>query len=141
LINKSWDELGKIRQEEIVVLISFTILVLLWFFRDPGFIPGWIQIFPEPSYITDGVPALLVGTILFFIPAEKSGFFCGKLENGPSRSVLNWKQYQENMNWGVLLVIGGGFAMANASDISGFSAFVATGIQENLNGLPGRNHK
>ena len=31
---------------------AFVSLVLLWFFRDPGFIPGWIQLFPVPSFIT-----------------------------------------------------------------------------------------
>ena len=70
------------------------------------------------------------------IPAEKTGLICGKLENGPSRSVLNWKTYQAKMNWGVLLVIGGGFAMANASDLSGFSSWFASGLQRAVENLP-----
>ena len=61
---------------------------------------------------------------------------CGKLENGPSRSVLTWKIYQAKMNWGVLLVIGGGFAMANASDLSGFSSWFASGLQRAVENLP-----
>ena len=70
------------------------------------------------------------------IPAEKTGLICGKLENGPSRSVLSWKIYQAKMNWGVLLVIGGGFAMANASDLSGFSSWFASGLQRAVENLP-----
>ena len=119
LINRSWQELGKIRQEEILVTLSFLLLVLLWFFRKPGFMPGWTEIFPEPSFITDGVPALLIATILFILPAERTGLICGRLENGPSRPVLTWRQAQSKMNWGVLLIIGGGYAMADASDRSG----------------------
>ena len=41
------------------------------------------------------------------------------------------------MNWSVLIVIGGGFAMADCSDISGFSAFVASGIEKSIQGLSG----
>lgn len=119
LINRSWQELGKIRQEEILVTLSFLLLVLLWFFRKPGFMPGWTEIFPEPGFITDGVPALLIATILFILPAERTGLICGRLENGPSRPVLTWRQAQSKMNWGVLLIIGGGYAMADASDRSG----------------------
>ena len=84
MISKSWNDLGLISQQEVLVCISFVILLLFWFFRDPGFIPGWIQIFPIPDYISDGVPAILIGVILFILPARKSGFFCGKLEDGPS---------------------------------------------------------
>ena len=79
---------------------------------------------------------MFIGTILFLIPAERTGLICGRLENGPSRSVLNWKTYQAKMNWGVLLVIGGGFAMANASDLSGFSSWFASGLQRAVENLP-----
>lgn len=121
LINRSWKELGTIRQEEILVTLSFLSLVILWFFRKPGFINGWTEIFPEPSFITDGVPALFIATLLFIFPAEKTGLICGSLENGPSRPILTWKQAQSKMNWGVLLIIGGGYAMADASDRSGMA--------------------
>ena len=40
LIEKSWKDLGKMSQEEILVLIAFVILVLSWFFREPGFMKG-----------------------------------------------------------------------------------------------------
>lgn len=124
IVNRSWKDLGAIRQEEVMVLISFIVLVILWFFRKPGFIPGWASVFPEPSYISDGVPAILIGILLFLLPANKTGFFCGKLKDGPSRAILNWKQLQHEMQWGVLLLIGGGYAMADGSDASGSDKYV-----------------
>ena len=42
-----------------------------------------------------------------------------------SRSVHTWKNLAEKMPWGVLLLIGAGFAMADGSDASGFSTWVA----------------
>ena len=37
---------------EAVVSILFVILILLWFFRDPGFIPGWGKLFKPMLDIT-----------------------------------------------------------------------------------------
>ena len=54
--------------EEGVVSIAFFVLAIAWIFSDPGFIPGWIEWFPEPGFIKDGVPAMLIGIILFIIP-------------------------------------------------------------------------
>ena len=88
VVDRSWKDLGSITMEEIIVLISFVCLVILWFFRKPGFIPGWTTLFPEPSYISDGVPALFIGILLFLLPAEPTGIFCPKKANGPSRKVL-----------------------------------------------------
>ena len=126
MIERTWKELGRISQEEILVLISFIVLVLLWFFRKPGFIPGWTELFPEPSYISDGVPAIFIGFLLFLFPAEESGilssirrFDAKLLELGPSRGILSWKKLNAEMHWGVLLLIGGGYAMADGSDASG----------------------
>ena len=56
LIEKNCADLGKISQEEIIVLVSFVLLILLWFFRDPGFIPGWASLFPKPEFTSDGMP-------------------------------------------------------------------------------------
>ena len=44
---------------------------------------------------------------------------CGKFSDGPSRGVLNWELLNREMHWGVLLLIGGGYAMADGSDASG----------------------
>ena len=71
---------------------------------------------------------MVIATLLFILPAEKTGLICGKLENGPSRPILTWKTAQSKMNWGVLLIIGGGYAMADASDKSGKHAKIARKI-------------
>ena len=129
-------------QEEIFVSISFVVMVLLWFFREPGFMPGWAEIFPVPEYISDGVPSLLVGTILFITPAAKTGLFpnifCGKgtkLSDGPSPSIMTWRRFEEKMPWGVMLLIGGGYAMAMVSDSSGFSSWFASGLENAMKDL------
>ena len=106
-------------------MVNLITLALLWFFRNPGFIPGWASLFPEPGFISDGVPAILLGCLLLILPAEKSGLMCGKLEAGPSRSILQWKTVDHEVQWGIIILIGGGYAMADGSDASGFSTWIA----------------
>ena len=91
--------------------------------------PGWASIFPNPDYITDGVTATLIAISLFILPAGYSGIFGCDASRGPSRSILNWKQNESKMSWGVILLIGGGYAMASVSDSSGFSIWIAGALE------------
>lgn len=47
VIDKKYKELGPVKWSEWIVGTLFITVVLLWFFRKPGFVKGW------PSYITD----------------------------------------------------------------------------------------
>ena len=47
----------------------------------------------------------------------------------------DWKNLAEKMPWGVLLLIGAGFAMADGSDVSGFSTWVARILANLVGGL------
>lgn len=47
VIEERYKELGPITWHESCVGILFIIVVLLWFFRKPEFIPGW------PTYVTN----------------------------------------------------------------------------------------
>uniref|UniRef100_A0A8B9PH42 Solute carrier family 13 member 2 n=1 Tax=Apteryx owenii TaxID=8824 RepID=A0A8B9PH42_APTOW len=41
IIKDEYKKLGSMKFAEIIVLVLFILLVLLWFTRDPGFMPGW----------------------------------------------------------------------------------------------------
>lgn len=56
------------------------------------------------------------------------------LEIGPSKPILNWNVVQKKTAWGVLLLIGGGYAIAAASDESGFSEWVANSLATIVDG-------
>ena len=43
------------------------------------------------------------------------------IAHGPATPILNWNVVQLKSSWGVLILIGGGYAIADASDSSGFS--------------------
>ena len=45
--------LGRITQHEVLVVILFVILILLWFFMNPRFMPGWAELF---NGMTDRYP-------------------------------------------------------------------------------------
>uniref|UniRef100_A0AAV2KPT2 Solute carrier family 13 member 1 n=1 Tax=Knipowitschia caucasica TaxID=637954 RepID=A0AAV2KPT2_KNICA len=86
--------------------VLMLLLTWAWLFmgsEDPGFIPGWISLFPHYSgYITDATVALVLGLLFFIAPAH-----------GPSKkydTMISWKEFQAAMPWTVALLVGGGFA-------------------------------
>ena len=56
------------------------------------------------------------------------------LDKGPARPILTWPVVQRKTGWGVLVLIGGGYAIAVASDESGFSDWVANNLAELVDG-------
>lgn len=109
--------LGPMKYEEKVLLTAFIGLALLWFFRSNinlGFltIPGWSNLFAHPKYLNDGTVAILVSTLLFLIPTkERAGEF-----------IMDWKT-AEAIPWEIILLFGGGFALASGFKQSGLSTW------------------
>ncbi|EMP32600.1 Solute carrier family 13 member 1 [Chelonia mydas] len=47
VIKEEYAKLGPISYPEIATLVLFILMALLWFTREPGFIPGWSSLFPQ----------------------------------------------------------------------------------------------
>jgi sodium-dependent dicarboxylate transporter 2/3/5 len=119
--------LGPAKPEEKIVFVLFILMALLWVFRS-GFhfggvdIPGWAELFNEPGYINDGTVAILVASILFIIPSpSKKG-----------ERLMDWDT-ANRLPWHIVLLFGGGFALAKGFVESGLSVWFG----EQLSGLAG----
>ncbi|KAG0714781.1 Solute carrier family 13 member 3 [Chionoecetes opilio] len=128
LVERKYSDLGPMRMQEGLVLGLFIVLVLLWLFRAPEFIEGWAGYF-EHTYgveVDDATPAMFIVFLLFCLPA-KLNFLCFRKPEDPPRDpedkneVLTWRAVQEKIPWGIVLLLGGGFAMAEGSQVSGLS--------------------
>ncbi|KAM9117657.1 Na(+)/citrate cotransporter [Pangshura tecta] len=132
-------KLGSISFAEFNVLMLFILLILLWFSREPGFIPGWATFLfnKDEEYVTDASVALFVALLLFVVPATKPKFnCCSRNSFSPEQNreamkepffpapLLDWKVVQRKMPWNIVLLLGGGFALANGSDASGLSKWL-----------------
>ncbi len=117
--------LGKAKPEERIVFILFIILALLWIFRkglviDEFSIPGWSSLFKTPAYINDGTVAIFIGLLLFIIPSKSK----------KGKRIMDWKTANK-LPWHIVLLFGGGFALAKGFMDSGLSLWVG----EQLSGL------
>ncbi len=127
LFKQEYRQLGKISYEEKVVLVLFVSLAFLWLFRNSinignVILPGWSQILPVPAFVDDGTVAIMVAMLLFIIPAKSV----------PRQRLIDWNTASK-LHWGIVLLFGGGFALASAFKISGLSIWVAqqlTGLAE-----------
>ncbi|MBU1370320.1 MAG: SLC13 family permease [Bacteroidetes bacterium] len=113
--SKALQQMGKSSREEKLVFVVFVLMALLWVFRaDLQFgsfvIPGWSRLFSTPTYITDGTIAMLMAVILFLLPAPS--IKGGRLLDWPTARQLPWR---------ILLLFGGGFALASGFNVSGLS--------------------
>ncbi|KAB7507030.1 Solute carrier family 13 member 3 [Armadillidium nasatum] len=119
IITNQYKSLGKISFHESSVLIVFVTLALLWFFREPGFMPGWGDLFkfiyPNITY-GNVVPTFLAVVFMSVLPSHPNFW-----PNGPSESCITWKILQEKLPWNIFLLIGGGKAIARGFVDSGLS--------------------
>ncbi|CAB9507604.1 Sodium-dependent dicarboxylate transporter SdcS [Seminavis robusta] len=76
LFQQTYVALGAWTREQITVCTLFVTLCLLWIFRsdiDLGehvHIPGWANLFPDPSYISDATTGMMIVLVLFVCPAR-----------------------------------------------------------------------
>jgi sodium-dependent dicarboxylate transporter 2/3/5 len=108
-------ELGKVSYEERAVFVLFLSLAVLWISRagiDFGNfkIPGWAELFQVPGYINDGTTAIIIALLLFIVPA--------KTEKG--KRLMDWTT-AKRLPWNIVLLFGGGFALAAGFEDSGLS--------------------
>ena len=115
---KSYKALGKRTYEQNAVLGLFIVFVLLLIFRaDIHFgnfkITGWRNLFSNPSYIVDAVVAIFIVVLLFIIPSK----------NNSKKQLMDWKTAVK-IPWNIVLLFGGGFALAKGFQTSGLSEWI-----------------
>uniref|UniRef100_A0A3Q3KUD9 Solute carrier family 13 member 2 n=1 Tax=Labrus bergylta TaxID=56723 RepID=A0A3Q3KUD9_9LABR len=124
-----YKKLGPMKVAEMGVLTIFVLLVLLWFTREPGFIDGWATVlFNMDGYVSDGTVAIFMSMLFFVIPSQlpRCGGY-GKLIKAPP-ALLNWQVVHERMPWNIILLLGGGFALAAGSEESGLSKWLGESL-------------
>ncbi len=127
LILEEIKKMGRISANEIKILIVFVLTVILWMTRADiplGFIiiRGWGSILGIGQYIHDSTVAIFAALILFLLPA------------GGKKYILNW-EWAIKLPWGILILLGGGFALAEAFQVSGLSQWIGESLHY-MKGLP-----
>ena len=108
------NKLGRFSNEEIKVLIVFTLTALGWIFR-----ASIETIFPM---IDDTIIAIFFAVTLFIIPTKN---------HKTNTTLLVWNDTVK-LPWGILILFGGGMAIASAFGKSGLALWIADLLQ-NLN--------
>ena len=123
LISGQYRELGKLSFAEWVVGIDFLLLVFLWLFRreiplgDSFTIPGWSSLLPVPGFLNDGTVAIALALPLFFLPAR----------DGQGSRIMDWAT-TARLPWHIVLLFGGGFALAAGFTESGLSQWIGNSL-------------
>ncbi|CAK6979174.1 solute carrier family 13 member 5a isoform X2 [Scomber scombrus] len=134
VIREEHRRLGPMSYGEANVLVVFVLMVVLWFTRDPRFMDGWAtHLFnAKAEFVTDATVSLFVSVLLFVLPSEPPRYLCcwrssetdSQVSRGPAPSLLTWQVTQKKMPWNIVLLLGGGFALAKGSEVSGLSRWL-----------------
>jgi len=120
-IQSKYKELGPITREQKTVLLLFAITIVLWFtrtrFNIGGLaIGGWEAWFPK-GYIKDSTVAIVTAVCLFVFPSREKGKF-----------ILEWNDVKK-LPFHILLLFGGGFALASGIEVSGLGTYLASQLE------------
>ena len=126
-MDKEYKALGSMSFEERIVLVVFACTAFLWIFRKDlvlGFvhIPGWSGLLPDPKAIDDGTVAIFMAMLLFFIPTRS------EQARTKGATLLDASVFQ-NLPWGIILLFGGGFALAKGFQVTGLAEFLGSQLQ------------
>ncbi|HRH38656.1 MAG TPA: DASS family sodium-coupled anion symporter, partial [Flavobacteriales bacterium] len=107
--------LGPASRDEFLSAIVFGSTAVLWItgddivLNDATTLHGW-RYWADLKALGDPAVGMVGGIVLFLIPAK-----------GEKRALLDWDFAQARIPWGVVLLIGSGFAIAGGIDASGLS--------------------
>jgi sodium-dependent dicarboxylate transporter 2/3/5 len=112
-------ELGPISRDEAITTALFAAAATLWMTRTGVtfgdlHLAGWSELLGfEQRFVDDAVVAIGLALLLFVIPSRQR----------PGESLLTWERALR-LPWGMLLLFGGGFALAAGFKASGLSLWV-----------------
>jgi sodium-dependent dicarboxylate transporter 2/3/5 len=127
VIENELKALGKMNQAEKIIAVVFVSTACLWVFRKPvslgAFaIPGWSNLFARPELLHDATVAMAMGLLLMLLPVN---FGKGREVNGKREFfILDWATVQKKVPWGILLLFGGGFALAAGFGKTGLDKWI-----------------
>lgn len=113
-INSMLNELGKISFEEKSVLVVFMLTATAWIFRSllEKVIPG----------LDDTIIGMTGGILLFMLPDKKR-----------KRRLIKWEEAVK-LPWGIILLFGGGMALAKGFTVTGLAEWIAAQMTQ-MDGL------
>jgi len=126
VIAQELKSLASMSQAEKITLSVFVTTALLWLFRsdlDLGgvHIRGWASLLGLEGYVQDSTVAIFMGLLTFVLPA-------GEEEDGKALRLMNW-EWARRVPWGILLLFGGGFALANGFQESGLTQWLGNQLR------------
>ena len=112
--------LGPMSVDEKRVALLGATTALLWIFRadlplGSFTLPGWSGLLPPPVTIQDSTVAIVMALLLFFIPSDR--------ERGTF--LMDWES-AERLPWGVLILLGGGLALAEGVEKTGLATWLGS---------------
>ena len=126
-IRKNVDELGKWTTAQKSTIIAFGVAIVLWVAPSVLSIvygsKSDVMTFYD-NHFPESIAAMVGGLLLFFLPGKKG------------ETALSWKEGVEGIEWGTLLLFGGGLAMGAMMYTTGLSAWIGNGIKEVLGDNP-----
>ena len=98
--------------EEKLLLGVFSLTALAWISR--SFVQNQLGLFPQ---LDDTIIAMVGGLCLFIIPSQNVD------ADGKRQTLLNWDD-TKNLPWGIILLFGGGMALAEGFKSSGLADWI-----------------
>jgi len=135
--------LGPPTRAEVMMFAVFGMTAWLWMFRTPlklsrtFQLPGWGPWLTDrlsgwnvaPGDIDDSTVAIAMALLLFLLPAGSRD------EKGRRQALMDWKTARR-LPWGLLLLFGGGFAIAGGFKATGLSAWLGDQFADGLSAQP-----
>ncbi len=140
VIREQLRRLGAMSVAERRMLWIFAVTAALWVTRadlEVGFLrlPGWADLLDSllgdrfaAGNLHDATVAVAMAVLTFLVPGDRD-------EKGRPRQLMNWDTAVK-LPWGILLLFGGGFALARGFVESELSRYLAETFAGRVSGLP-----
>lgn len=121
-IDEQRTALGPMSAAERRVMMIFFATAVLWILRAPIHtetfsFPGWSGLLSMPKFVGDSTVAVGMALLLFLLPSGQK----------PGERLLDWN-WAQKLPWGVLVLLGGGFALADATRETGLAGWIGTSL-------------